>query len=307
MPTDFYKTLGVTETASADEIKKAYRKLAREYHPDRNPDKPEAEERFKEIQEAYDTLSDTEKRKQYDTMRKNPFGPFGNGYRTSSGNRYQRRPDGSYVRVDDAFTGFGREAGDEGVGFGDLFSRFFSGEEPRRREPARGRDVETTLRISFDKALRGGKTTVTLPDGDKVRLTIPEGVDAGFKIRLRGRGEDGPTGQRGDLYVTFDVQPHPRFERDGRDLTTTETINVFEAMLGTERTLTNPYGKQIKLAIPAGTQPGEKFRLRGQGVKTDDGTGDLFVAVEVTVPKTLSDEDRRQVRLTGERLGLITP
>jgi DnaJ-class molecular chaperone len=320
---DYYKILGVSEDASADEIKKAYRKLAQKYHPDRNPDDAEAEERFKEVQEANDVLSDPEKRRQYDQMRKNPFGAFGEGggFRPGGGSRYYEAPDGTYVRFDS-----GGDMGGEGFGgIGDIFSRFFGGggdpfggaqqtRDPfgrgqQQRGPGRrtagGRDVETRVHLSFQQALRGGKTEVTLPDGERVRLSIPKGVRPGFKIRLRGRGQPGPTGQRGDLYVTFEVEPHPRFERDGEDLRTTIEVNAFEAMLGTSRSLTNAYGKRIKVPVSAGTQPGATLRLKGQGVKTDRGTGNLYVTIDVTIPDHLTDEQEAALRKAAEEAGLL--
>lgn len=327
MPTipDYYDVLGVKEGASQKEIKKAFRTLARDSHPDRNPDDPEAEETFKKVQEAYDTLGDATKRKQYDQMRRDPFAGrdfrgFGGG--DPSGGRFYRTPDGTYVRVES--TGYGPDEGyqfsDEGPGglggLGDLFGQFFGGggggarrDAPfgsgAQREAERGGDVESQLAISFDQAIRGGKTEVTLPGGEKVRITIPKGVEDGTKVRLRGRGRPGPRGDRGDLYITFEVKPDPRFRRDGNDLTTTTNINVAEAMLGTTRAITNAYGNTIKVTIPPGTQPGERLRLRGQGVKMDDGAGALFVEVEVSIPKDLTGED--QLRAWAETEGLIAP
>ena len=317
---DYYTVLGVDEKATPDQIKKAYRKLARDYHPDRNPDNPEAEEKFKAVQEAYDVLSDEQKRKQYDAMRRNPFGdagfgPFG-GFRPGSGGgggRYYRAPDGTYVRMEDMGGGApgGGMFGEEGFGgLGDIFSRFFGGgaEAPpgaqqRRRPPER--NVETQLRLTFEQALQGGKTEVTLPDGETVRLNVPKGVRPGFKIRLRGLGRPEAAGTRGDLYVTFDVAPSPRFAREGDDLYITETINALEAMVGTTKQITNAYGQQVKLPVPPGTQPGEKLRLRGQGVETDKGTGDLYVQLEVTVPKRLTAEQREALKAAGKQAGLI--
>jgi DnaJ-class molecular chaperone len=146
---------------------------------------------------------------------------------------------------------------------------------------------------------------VALPDGEKVRITIPKGVEDGTRVRLRGKGQASPRGQRGDLYITFEVKPDPRFRRDGNDLTTTLTINVAEAMLGTTRSITTAYGRTIKVTIPPGTQPGERLRLRGQGVKTDDGAGALYVEVVVEIPKTLTAED--QLRAWAEAEGLKAP
>lgn len=308
---NYYEILGVSETADADTIKKAYRKLARQHHPDRNPDQPEAEARFKEIQEAYDVLSDPAQRKQYDVQRKNPFG-FGDGFATGTGGRFYRKPDGTYVRFETSNDG-GPLGDDAGLGgLGDIFSRIFGGgaetrTDPfaRRGAPPPGRDVETTLRLTFDQALRGGKTEVQLPDGEKVRLTIPKGVHSGFKIRLKGRGQGVPGGPRGHLYVVFDVADHPRFRREGDDLYVTETVNAFEAMLGTTRSLTGPYGQRVKLTVPPGTQPGEKLRLKGLGVETDKATGDLYVEIDVTVPSKLSESQRSALRQAAEQAGLL--
>lgn len=310
---DYYKVLGVSERASAEEIKKVYRKLAREHHPDRNPGKPQAEERFKEIQEAYGVLGDAQKRKEYDQQRRNPFGAFGGGgyYRPGS-----RPGEDAYVRYEhpnDADV-FGEPFG----GFGDLFSRFFGGAQEAPpgagtagragsagSAGARGRDVETAVRLSFEQALQGGRTEVQLPDGQKVRLNIPKGVRPGFKIRLRGRGAAGPGGARGDVYVTFDVAPSPRFRREEDDLYVTERVGAFEAMLGTTRNLTNAYGQRIKLTIPPGTQPGEKLRLKGQGVETDKGAGDLYVEVDVYIPRNLDPEQEQTLRTAAREAGLL--
>lgn len=309
---DYYKILGVSEDADADAIKKAYRKLARTYHPDRNPDDAKAEERFKEIQEANDVLSDPEKRKQYDAMRANPFGAFG-GFETGAGGRYYQAPDGSYVRFESG--GGGQPFGDGGAGgFGDLFSRFFGGEaggdpfgraQQQTRRPRRGRDVNLRVRLSFREALEGGKTDVQLPSGERVRVTIPKGVRPGFKIRLKGRGEPVAGGQPGHAYVTFDVADHPAFRREGNDLYTTVTVNAFEAMLGTERSLENAYGKRIKVPIHPATQPGATLRLKGQGVQTDTATGDLYVEIAVTIPEGLTDAQQATLRAAAEEAGLL--
>ena len=312
---DYYDILGVDEDASADEIKKAYRQLAREYHPDRNPDKPNAEEKFKEVQEAYSVLSDADKRREYDARRQSPFGGQGFGGfdpgQQRGGQRTYRSPDGFNVRFEQ-----GGDAFDEGGfgGIGDIFDSFFGGRTETRdpfgnqpgqqRQRTGSRDVETTLRIPFDQALRGGKTKVTLPDGEKVRIDIPQGVRSGFKIRLRGRGEPDARGNRGDLYVTFDVKEHPRFDRKGDNIYLTETISALDALLGTARQIPTPYGQRIKLDIPPGTQPGEKLRLRGQGVKTDSGQGDLYVEIDVSVPD-LSSAQRKTLRAAAEKANLI--
>ncbi len=300
---NYYDILGVNEKAGAEEIKKVYRKLAQKYHPDRNPDKPDAEDRFKEVQEAYSVLSDAKKRKQYDRMRQNPFGAFG-GFTANNGDRFYQRPDGTYVRFsnDDGDIDFSDIFGDTVGGIGDFFSRIFGGDAPKTRQTP---NTKTTVRLSFDQALRGGKTTVRLPDGKTVRLTIPRGVHDGFRIRLKGRGQQGADGQRGHVFVTFKVDPHPRFRREDDDLYVTETINAVEAMLGTTRHLTNLYGKRIKVPIHAGTQPGARLRLKGQGVQTEKHTGDLYVEVEVTIPEDLTEAQREALREAAKKAGLV--
>ena len=308
---DLYDTLGVDEDASKDEIKKAYRKLARKHHPDRNPDDPNAEEKFKEIQKAYSILSDEEKRQQYDAQRR--FGG-GGGFGGGRGFGGQSAGGGPEIRFEQggSFRGHG--------GLGDIFESFFGGQgggatrgqdpfrQQRRRQQSRqpsGRDIETKLRLSFQEALEGGRKKVELPTGESVRLKIPEGVHDGTKIRLRGRGQAGPTGERGDLYVIFQVGDHPRFRRKGDDIHLTERVGVFEAMFGTERRIPTPYGQRIKVTIPEGTQPGEKLRLRGQGVKTDDGQGDFYVEVDVDIPEDLTEDQRETLQKAAEEANLL--
>lgn len=302
---DYYKILGVKEDATQEEIKKAYRKLARKHHPDKNQGDKKAEERFKEIQEANDVIGNTEKRKEYDLRRKSPFG-FGDGHDTAAGGRFYRAPDGTYVRYESQGGGAGP---DEFGGFGDVFERIFGGRaapggQQQYSRPQRGRDLETTVSLSFQQALEGGKTEVVLPSNERVRIDIPKGVSSGFKIRIRDRGEKG-SGGRGDLFVTFQVAGHPRFTRRGNNLYVVEHVNLFEAVAGTKRNIENAYGKQIKLTIPAGIQPGEKLRLREQGIESGKGKGDLFVEIQVDVPKDLSEDDRKAVEELGRKLGLL--
>ena len=318
---DHYATLGVDENASAKEIKQAYRKLAQQHHPDRNAGDAAAEDKFKEVQSAYDVLGDEEKRKAYDRQRRDPFagrggarGPFSGFGGESEGGQFYRAPDGTYVRVDTA--GAGPEAdyifGGEG-GLGDIFGQMFGGggspfggaqqRQSRGRQPSAGRDVDATMELSFEEALRGGPSQITVPSGDTLRITIPEGVRNGFKIKLKGRGDAGPSGERGDLYITFDVGESPRFKREGDDLRVVEKVSAVNAMLGTEREIETPYGQRVKVKIPAGTQPGAAFRLRGQGVKTSGARGDLYVEVAVSVPD-LSDDARASLREWAEAQGL---
>jgi molecular chaperone DnaJ/curved DNA-binding protein len=316
---DLYEILGVDEDASKDEIKKAYRTLARKHHPDRNPDDPNAEEKFKEIQKAYSILSDEEKRQQYDAQRR-----FGGGGGFGGGRGFGgQSAGGPEIRFEQGGN-FEDVFGGRGGGLGDIFESFFGGrggggatrgqdpfrqqrgQQQRRRQQAGGRDIETKLRLSFQEALEGGRKQVELPTGESVRLKIPQGVRDGTKIRLRGRGQAGPTGERGDLYVTFEVGEHPRFRRTGDDIHLTESVGVFEALFGTERRIPTPYGQRIKVTIPEGTQPGEKLRLRGQGVKTDDGQGDLYVKVDVDIPDDLTEDQRETLREAAEAVGLLS-
>jgi molecular chaperone DnaJ/curved DNA-binding protein len=304
--TDYYQVLEVDEGASAEEVKKAYRRLARTYHPDRNPDDPEAEERFKAVQEAYEVLSDPQKRKAYDRARRNPFAGYGPGFDAgrpgANGGAHME-----FVDLSDLFGGAGGAGGFAGEpgGFGSFFSQAF--EEPRARRPARGRDVETQVKLTFDQALRGGKTELKMGEGEPLRITIPKGVRSGFKIRVRGRGRPAPggPGEPGDLYVTFRVEASPRFRREGDSLHVTETISAMEAILGTTRAITNAYGKTIKVTIPPGTQPGERLRLRGQGIEAPNHTGDLYVEVQVSIPRHLNEEQRKGLEACARKHGIL--
>lgn len=311
---DYYKVLGVPAGADAEAIKKAYRKLAREHHPDRNQGRADAEERFKDIQEAYEVLSDPARRRQYDRARS--FGDiFGDTYTTRNGGRYYQKPDGTYVREDtgEGF-GFGDLFGDEGLfgGIGDLFRGVFGGgEEPERPKTAGSKkgggtpDRRITVRLAFRAALEGGKAEVTLPDGTRARIAYPKGVRDGFRVRLRGRGDAGPDGRRGDVFVTFRVRLPDRFRRDGDDLHTTLHLNALEALLGTTRRVKNAYGREVRLPVPAGTQPGDRLRLRGQGIATDKHTGDLYVEIAVDIPKDLTPEQAETLRRAAREAGLL--
>ena len=285
---DYYNVLGVKREASRDAIKKAYRTLAKKYHPDHNPDKPRAEERFKEVQEAYDILSDTRKRRAYDRLRS--IGRF----TTPNGQVWRRRPDGTIVREtaprefadDDLFSSALEELG---AFFGKMFGM----------EPKRPKEAHLTLSLSFEEALRGGHKPVRLPNGKHVRLAIPRGVRDGFRVRLKQRPDAGA------IYVTVRVREHPRFQRVGQDLAITEPLNSLEAMVGVNRTILSPYGDTLAILIRPGTQSGDQLRLKEQGVRTDTETGDLIITVEVTVPKDLSQAQRDLLREAATKAGLL--
>ncbi|WP_412061602.1 DnaJ C-terminal domain-containing protein [Rubrivirga sp. IMCC45206] len=273
--TDYYELLGVPETASTEAIKRAFRARARGSHPDHHPGDPEAEERFKTLQRAYETLSDARQREAYDEARL-------------------------------GWTGLGDfQDHTHGAPFGDrydpLVSLFFGDAPPATGV---GADVEARVKLTFDQALRGGKTEVRLAGGESVRLTVPKGVRSGLKVRVKGRGKAGQGG-RGDLYVTFRVDPAGRFRREGDNLHVVEAVSAIEAILGTTRSITNAYGQTVKVQIPPGTQPGERLRLRGQGVETATRRGDLFVEVQVTVPRQLSEAQRRALADAARQIGLL--
>ena len=277
---DYYAELGVDKNASQKEIKKAFRKLARQFHPDNNPDDVVAEARFKEINEAYETLSDEETRKEYDHAREM-------GYFVGDAGGHQQ-----YVRVEDLFGG-GAQGGsvqDLFSGFQDLFGSGRARSQPR---PAKGRDVAGSISLSFHEALAGVTREFSVGDSS-VKVKIPTGVSDGTKVRVSGKGGPGSNGgPAGDLYVTVHVGAHPVFGRKGKkDLTITVPITYAEAALGSAVTIPTLDGTTT-IKVPAGTQSGTKLKVSGKGVETSNGTGDLVVTLEIAVPKDLSDDERR--------------
>jgi molecular chaperone DnaJ len=288
---DFYEILGISKSATVEEIKKAYRKLALQYHPDRNPG-PEGEEKFKEIGEAYSVLSDASKRAEYDRLKEAVRSGAGAGF--PGGFRATDFGFGEEFDVEDLLNQLfgGGRGGGFNIGFG------------ARPRPRRGRDVETTVTLSFDEAATGAERKVRfdLPEGRReVTVRIPAGVSDGSRIRARGQGEGGGRGgEAGDLYVKVKVSAHPIFGRKGRDLTLTLPVTFAEAALGADvkvPTLNGP----VTLKVPAGTSSGKTFRLRGRGIKYADGTGgDILATVQVAVPQKLSKKQKDLVRELAE-------
>ena len=371
---DFYELLSVPEKATADEIKKSYRKLAKQYHPDANPGNPAASDRFKEIGEAYSVLSDPEKRKQYDQMRRlGAFTSFGgrggqpSRPQSGAGGGFQADPG---ISFEDLQGGFGN--------LSDLFTSLFdrgkkSSHGTRRGGPQKGQNVEYVVEISFLTAALGGKISVevaitedcTTCGGDgakpgtglracsecggsgtvafgqggfavkrpcpacfgrgkipespcascdgrgsvrqrrKLQINVPVGVDTGAKVRLSGQGERGKGGgPAGDLVITFKVQPHRFFRREGADIHVTVPINIVQATLGSKIKVGTIHGKKVVLKIPQGTQTGTRFRIKGQGIAKGDRVGDQYVEAKVHVPDKLSEEEQRAMEEFAEATGL---
>jgi DnaJ-class molecular chaperone len=286
---DFYKVLGVPETASADELKKAYRKLAKKYHPDATGGDKSKEARFKEISEAYDTLGDEKKRAAYDEARRNPFAGGGFGGGGAQG--------GVNVDLGDLFSQFGRGGGrvyssGSGGGFSDLFN-MFGGEAAgggARRAPRRGEDVVARLAVELPEAALGGEKEVNV-DGRHLKIKIPPGVSDGKTIRLAGQGEPGGRGApSGDLLIEIEERPHSRFRRrapGSPDIEVEVPIPVDTAILGGKADVPTLEGTHVSLTIPAGTSSGRKLRLRNKGAVTPNGRGDLYAVASIQVPTEL--------------------
>jgi curved DNA-binding protein len=285
---DFYEVLGVDRNADTDEIQRAYRKLVRAYHPDINKD-PGAEDRFKEISEAYAVLSDPEQRRRYDA--------FGHDFRQVP----PHVDPADYARAGTrASGGTWRSAPAEGFGFGtdvdldDLLSGMFGGRGRQRWGPVPGADQEAQLTLTVEEAYRGGRRAITLPGGRRLDVTIPPGVTNGQRIRLAGQGGRGSDGApAGDLHLIVQIADHPRYRVEGRDIHTTLPLAPWEAALGATVPIDTP-GGEAKLKVPPGTSSGRRLRLRGRGMRNPSGpAGDFFAEVQIMVPVTLTDAERR--------------
>lgn len=288
---DYYKILGVERKAGADEIRSAYRKLAMKYHPDKNPGDKKAEEKFKEINEAYQVLSDEQKRAHYDRL-----GSAYSNFRTTGGRPgdfqweewFQPQGAGQRGSVDDIFGG-------AGGGFSDFFRTIFG---EAMRSQGRGNPFvqetpgyEQEAQISFREAYEG-TTRLLQTNGRKLTVRIPPGVKTGSRVRVAGAGPEGT-----DLYLVIQVEEDARFERDGSDLTTTSPVSVFTLILGGDADVETPAGK-VKLGIPPGTQPEQVFRLAGRGMphlKDPKTKGDLYVKLKAQVPKYLTTKQRELI------------
>lgn len=312
---DYYQTLGVQKGASADEIKKAYRRLSKEFHPDRNRSKG-AEEKFKRVNEAYEVLKDPEKRSRYDAM--------GGGYRAGQDFRPPPGWQGGWQGVEFDFGSAG--SGGPIGGFSDFFEAFFGGGARTRGpgagyraygkppRPEEGADVEAEVTITLEDACRGATRALDLsrkvPSADGGRrhekrtlnVRIPPGATEGTRIRLKGQGEPSPFGgPPGDLFLKVRFAPHPRFEASGHDLSTRLPITPWEAALGAKVPLETLDG-EVTLTIPPGSQSGKRMRLRGKGLPKKGGeAGHLEVVLQVAVPPSLSDEERRLFEELQER------
>jgi DnaJ-class molecular chaperone len=275
---DYYQTVGVARNASADEIRAAYRKLALKYHPDRNPGDKQAEEKFKELNEAYQVLSDPQKRARYDQLG-SAYSNYQRGGGTPGGFDWsQYSSGGQQVNLNDLFGNSG--------GFSDFFSAIFggmgSGMAGADFGTQRAPQYEQTVSVSLQEAYTG--STWALAGGER-RVKIPAGAKTGTKVRVTGGAPDGS-----DLYLKVNVHADPNFERDGNNLSTTVTVDVFTALLGGEVEVPTMSGR-VKLTVPPGTQPEQKFRVAGRGMPTlkdPQVKGDLLVRVKVQMPKTLS-------------------
>ena len=290
---DYYKLLGVEREAKAEEISKAYKKLARKYHPDLNPGDKQAEEKFKEINEAYEVLKDPEKRKLYDQL----------GPNWQHGQQFQGEP--GYENVHFTFNG----KSFDGSGFSDFFETLFGGAAAGggrganfgpdpfsgfSSRPRRGRDVEAELPLSLEEASSGGRRIVTLqmPQGPKtLEVNVPAGIREGAKLRLAGQGDPAPGGTPGDLFLRVRYLPHPQFKVEGENLHCDVALTPWEAVLGAKVAVPTLEG-QVELNIPAGSSSGRKFRLRGKGLGSGVNRGDLLARVMIKVPAQLSAEER---------------
>lgn len=285
---DYYQLLGVKKTATEDEIKKAYRTLAKKFHPDKNKGNKDAENRFKEISEAYAVLSDKTKREQYDRLGSEAFGAGGQ-------NPFAGFDFSDFINTGGARGRQSRNTRSRTVDFTDLFGDLFGGGgggggrgfEP---EAQRGGDIEAETTIDFRDAIQGTTMELRSSDGRTTKVKIPEGVADGQRLRIRGKGQPGAMGgPGGDLQLLVHVRPHPFFERRGNDIYVELPVTIGEAVKGGQIDVPTIHGP-VRARIPAGTQGGQTFRLTGKGVKTKSGAGDHYYKVQIALPRDLATD-----------------
>lgn len=278
---DYYKILGVGKNSSEDDIKKAYRKLARKLHPDLNPNDKDAHKKFQQVNEANEVLSDPEKRKKYDR--------YGKDWQHAEQFEQQRQS-----QRQSQFSGGGQFSSDTDSAFSDFFESMFGGSGQNRQTKFRGQDYHAELTLSLADAMETRQQTLTVNEKN-IRITIPAGIENGQAIKLKGHGAPGINGgPAGDLYITFSIANHPHFKRFGNDLFTTATIDLYTAILGGETTIDTFKGK-IKLKVNPETQFGSKIRLKGKGFpvyKKEGESGDMYVTYEIKLPTNLSQQQK---------------
>lgn len=296
---DYYKTLGVSRTATPDELKKAFRKLARQYHPDTNKGNKVLEEKFKEVNEAYEVLSDPEKRKLFDRL-----GSQYQQYTRNGGNPRDFDPEqwSPFGRKAPAGAGGGARA--EEADFGDLFSGMFAGQQ-NVRQP---RDFEQAVEITLEESFHGTSRILQKSGQPDLEVKIPRGARTGTKVRVKGQGGRNGRGQAGDLFLVVEVKPHAVYEVKGDDLYRDVPVNAFIAILGGEQTVDTLIGNVV-VKIPAGTSSGKLVRLRGRGMPKLNALnefGDLYLKVMISVPYDLAPEERAAIEAMARRRGAVT-
>lgn len=285
---DYYKILGVEKNATQQEIRKAFRKQAKKYHPDINKDDPHAQEKFQAINEANEVLSDPEKRKKYDE--------YGEHWKHADEYEAQRRNYESQTKSSDRFGGYEFGEFSSGGDFSSFFEELFGNRFAGQKRKQRGQDYQTTLSLNLRDILVTHKQIINV-NGKNIRITIPAGIADGQKIRIKGRGgQNTYSNERGDLYITFRIVPDSRFTREGDDLHTTVTCDLYTLLLGGE-TVVPTLGGSVKVTIKAGTQPDSRVRLRGKGMPhyKREGAGDMIVTIKTVLPQ-LNEQQKEMLK-----------